>query len=103
MLILVQQIATNHGEGPPVTKKRERQHLMYAVRIGEGHKGHMHADALTTQSAGKVACELVGDFKNTSSGSYQGLALEAEYAERSPRGGRNEQLHAAARGHGSLG
>ena|SRR5215475_2352889 len=28
-------------------------------------------DPLTTQSAGKVACELVSGFKNTSSGSYQ--------------------------------
>jgi hypothetical protein len=28
-------------------------------------------DPLTTQSAGKVACELVRGFKNSSSGSYQ--------------------------------
>ena len=28
-------------------------------------------DPLTTQSAGKVACELVRGFKNSTSGSYQ--------------------------------
>ena len=68
VLVLAQQIATDHIGSSPISEKGEGKHLMHAILIGEGHERHVHANVALVCNEGVAVLHYPNRFVGRASG-----------------------------------